>query len=208
MKKNTSPFKASLIALVSFILSGCSSISHFNDLAEKEEKESGDPIPYLELKRGEHVADLGAGGGYYSFRLAAAVGESGRVYAVDIDPESIAYIRKTAEARKIHHIETILAAADDPRLKKASIDLVFIRNAYHDFKNRIPYFTRLKTALKPGGRIAIIDYDPSKLGFFQKLFGHALEVKTIVDEMKEAGYIRIKSHSMLKRQSFNIFVVQ
>lgn len=208
MKSDAMLILKSLIAALSFIICGCSSVSHFNDLAEREEKESGDILPYLELKKGDCAADLGAGGGYFSFKLAKTVGESGIVYAVDIDPESVAFIKTGVAEKKINNIETVLATFDDSMLKKESVDLVFIRNAYHDFQNRVPYFTRLKSVLKPGGRVVIIDYDQAKLRFFRKLFGHAIEEKTIVDEMKQAGYVRKNSYTMLKQQSFNVFVME
>jgi len=197
------------ICIIPYILScGCISAEHFNEIAAREEKESANVIPYLEMKKGDSVADLGAGGGYFSFKLAEAVGDSGKVYAVDIDPESIAFIRKKIAEKKAGNIEAVLASYDDSRLKPASVDLVFIRNAYHDFQNRVPYFTRLKSVLKPGGRIAIIDYDPSKLGFIRGIFGHALDEKIIIAEMKQAGYAKQKSYTFLKQQSFNIFFVE
>lgn len=205
MKKETLLKIKTLIVVSSFTITGCMNVSHFNKLAKSEEKESGDIIPYLELKGGEHIADLGAGGGYFSFKLAKAVGESGKIYAVDINPESIAYIKRNAADKGITNIETVLAEFDNSMLKSASVDIVFLRNAYHDFVNRVPYFTRLKAVLKPSGRIVIIDYDPSKLSFFRRMFGHAIEEKTIIDEMNSAGYVRVKNYTVLKQQSFNVF---
>ena len=186
----------------------CISAEHFNELAAREEKESANVIPHLELKKGDSVADLGAGGGYFSFKLAEAVGSSGKVYAIDIDPESIAFIRKKITEKNAGNIEAVLAAYDDSKLAPASVDLVFIRNAYHDFQDRVRYFARLKSVLKPGGRIAIIDYDKSKLGLFRGIFGHALDEKIIIAEMKQAGYIKTRSYTFLKQQSFNIFIVE
>jgi len=194
------------MTMLSLILFRCTSVSHFNDLAETEERESGDIIPYLELKGGDRVADIGAGGGYYSFKLAQAVGKMGVVYAIDIDHASIGYIREHASKTNTTNLKTIIASYDDSKLESQSVDLVFIRNAYHDFQDRVAYFTRLKTALKPKGRVVIIDYDPAKLGFLRKLFGHALDENTIISEMKQAGYMRIKGYSFLKQQSFNVFI--
>lgn len=197
------------ICIIPSVLScGCISAEHFNELAAREEKESADVISYLELKKGDSVADIGAGGGYFSFKLAEAVGDSGKVYAVDIDPESIAFIRKTIKEKGAGNIEGVLASYDDSRLKPASVDLVFIRNAYHDFQDRVRYFARLKSVLKPGGRIAIIDYDQSKLGFIRGIFGHALDEKIIIKEIKQAGYAKQKSYTFLKQQSFNIFTIE
>jgi arsenite methyltransferase len=184
----------------------CSGAQHFNDLAVNEEKESVDVVPYLNLKTGESAADLGAGGGYFSFKLAGAVGQSGTVYAVDIDPESVSFIENTARARGISNVLPVLASYEDSKLGSGSVDLVFIRNAYHDFQDRVRYFRKLKSSLKQGGRIVIIDYEPSKLGFFRKLFGHAINENEIISEMKQAGYIKQKSYMVLEKQSFNVFV--
>ncbi len=208
MKTKTVQFSIYVLVMIALIIFsfGCSGPRHFDELAAAEEGESSDVIPYLQLKSGEIVADLGAGGGYFSFRLAKAVGESGKVYAVDISEESIFYIRNKVKINGIRNVEAILASYEDSKLKRGSIDLIFIRNAYHDIQNRVEYFSRLKSALKPGGRIAIIDYDPAKLNFFRKLFGHALEEKTILMEMNRSGYFPEQSHLILKEQSFNIFL--
>jgi len=205
MKKQITLFTISFCTLIASTCGGCMSARNFNELAVSEEKESVDVIPYLELKNGDSVADLGAGGGYFSIKLAKAVGNTGKVYAVDINPESIAYIRKSVLELNIHNVEAVLGTYDDSTLSPGSVDLVFIRNAYHDFQNRVKYFARLKSVLKPGGRIAVIDYDPAKLGFFRKLIGHALDEKTIIEEMNQAGYVRQKGYTVLKQQSFNIF---
>jgi arsenite methyltransferase len=184
----------------------CSGPQHFNELAASEDRESADVIPYLELKEGSVVADLGAGGGYFSFKLAKAVGGSGKVFAVDVSGESILYIQEKAKERVIHNVEPILATFEDSKLKPGSVDLVFIRNTYHDIQKRVDYFSRLRHVLKPKGRIVIIDYDPAKLDVFRKLFGHAIEEKTIISEMKQAGYIVQKRYPVLKIHSFNIFI--
>ncbi len=190
---------------ITLILSGCSSPQHFNDLAQKEEHNSIDVIPYLKLKKGDTIADLGAGGGYFSYRLSQAVGEKGKVYAVEISKESVDYIRKKAKEKGLSNIEVVLAEYDNSKLDKNSIDLVFIRNAYHDFQNRVEYFSQLRSVLKQNGRLAVIDYDPQKLGFFRKFFGHAINEDNIKEELKKAGYLLAESIPLLKYQSFNIF---
>ncbi|OHD72459.1 MAG: hypothetical protein A2W19_13995 [Spirochaetes bacterium RBG_16_49_21] len=181
---------------------------HFNDLAEKEDKSSVNIIPYLNLNKGDVVADIGAGGGYFSCKLSEAVGESGMVYSVDISKESVDFIRKSVQEKGITNIEVVLATYDDSKLKPGTINLIFIRNAFHDIANRVNYFSMLRPVLKKNGRVVIIDYDSDKLGFLRNLIGHSLEEKVIRSEMKEAGYRDLRSYSFLQQQSFNIFAIK
>ncbi len=193
------------VSAITVIQSGCSGPAHFNELAEKEDRSSINVIPYLTLGNGDVVADIGAGGGYFSYKLSEAVGESGRVYSVDISKESVDYIRKTAGEKGIVNIEVVLATFDDSKLKPGTIDLIFIRNTYHDMTNRVNYFLKLRSVLKKSGRVVIIDYDPDKLGFLRNLIGHSLEEGVIRNEMNEAGYKHLGSYPFLQQQSFNIF---
>ncbi len=193
--------------IISTLQSGFASPAHFNDLSEKEDEASVNVIPYLSLSKGDIVADIGAGGGYFSFKLSEAVGGSGRVYSVDISKECTEFISRSAQEKGITNIQVVLASPDDSKLKSGTIDLVFIRNTFHDITDRVNYFSKLRSVLKKKGRVAVIDYDPAKLGFFRNLFGHSLEEKVIISEMKNAGYRLLKSYPFLKQQSFNIFAV-
>lgn len=201
-------FILATIFTITTIQSRCTnSVEHFNDLAEKEDKASVNVIPYLNVNKGDVIADIGAGGGFFSFKLSEAVGETGKVYAVEISKESVDFIRKETREKGITNIEVVLATRDDSKLKPGTIDLIFIRNAFHDIANRVNYFSKLKSVLKKNGRVAIIDYDPEKLGFMRNLMGHSLEEKTIRNEMKKAGYRHIRSYPFLRQQSFNVFAM-
>ncbi len=194
------------ILFVSFSFISCShGPARFNQMAMDDAKIDKDFIPYLQINKGDLIGVIGAGGGYYSVRLAKITGENGKVFAVDIDPESIEYIKKYAKENSVNNIQTILGTFTDSNLKDSSVDLLFLRNTYHDIQNRVTYFNKLKSALKKGGRIIIIDYDPAKLGFFRKLFGHHIEKKTLISEMTQAGYFLIQSYPFLKKHSFCIF---
>jgi ubiquinone/menaquinone biosynthesis C-methylase UbiE len=189
----------SLLFIVSF--SWSSMAQSFNELAMEEEQSTFDVIPYLELKSGDVVADLGAGGGYFSVKMAKAVGDTGTVYAVDIDRSSIEYIKKYAKQQGVNNIKTILAKPDDSLLPKNTLDLIFIRNTYHHLDNRIVYFKKIAQTLKPNGKVAIIDYLPEKTNFA----GHSSDIKAMKEEMREAGFKVYKENTNLKRQSFVIF---
>lgn len=162
-------------------------------------------IEALALSPGDRVADLGAGDGYFSFFLADAVGDQGRVYAVDIDAEKVAALRDEVRERGYENIEVVLAEPDDPRLPESGIDLVFLCNAYHHFDERVPYLTRLHRALAPGARVAIVD---GKSEGAARLFipkGHALPPEQLVGELEAAGYAHAARYDFLPLQSFDLF---
>jgi len=111
----------------------------------------------LALKPGDRVADLGAGGGYFTFRLADAVGPAGRVYAVDVDEGMIDYVNGEAAKRGYGNVEGVLGAYDDPRLPDDGVDLIFTCDTYHHLEDRSEYFKRAARYLRPDGRIAVLD---------------------------------------------------
>ncbi len=154
-------------------------------------------IKALKLESGMKVADLGSGTGYFTFRLAKAVGSSGKVYAVDIDAEMNASIDKQAVAKQMENVKTILAVEHDPLIPE-KVDLIFSVNAYHHLKDRADYFTNAARYLNPEGRVAIID-------FRKGAFRHYTERKILLEEFKDAGYTLDKIHGFLPRQNFLVF---
>lgn len=158
----------------------------------------------LALKPGMTVADLGAGSGYFTRRFVKAVTENGKVYAVDVEPEMLAYAKASIERMSVPAtVEFILAQPDDPKLPKASVDLIFICNVYHHLESRTAYFSKLKTALKDGGRIAIVDFyhdeRSGEVGFPKR---HLVARDTVVGELDKAGYRLVREHDVLPRQYF------
>ena len=111
----------------------------------------------LEIAPGSVVADVGSGSGYFTFHLAARVGPTGKVYAVDINREVLENIRRRAEKEARERIETILGAQDDPRLPAATLAVALIVNAYHEMRRYDAMLEGLLRALKPGGRLGIIE---------------------------------------------------
>lgn len=112
----------------------------------------------LGVKPGTRVADIGAGDGYFTFHLAARVGVSGRVFAVDIDKGAVGRLQERAERDGLPQVTTVLSAADDPRLEAASVDVVLVVNAYHEFRDFDAMMRGMAAALRPGGRLAILDH--------------------------------------------------
>jgi ubiquinone/menaquinone biosynthesis C-methylase UbiE len=157
----------------------------------------------LKIAPGMIVADVGAGGGYFTFKLARAVGPSGKVYAVDVDREMIDLITDRAREENAANIATIVGAADDPRLPASGVDLIFTANTYHHIENRVRYFANLRKYLRPGGRIAVIDFD--RRGWLEGLLRHYTPKEFIQREMEQAGFVMQQDLEFLDRQSFLIF---
>ena len=112
----------------------------------------------LEVQRGAVVADIGAGSGYYSTRLARLVGTEGRVYANDIQPAMLDIIRGRIERERIPNIELVLGTTTDPRLPRAAVDLAIMVDVYHEFSQPQVMLRRIREALKPGGRLVLLEY--------------------------------------------------
>lgn len=163
-------------------------------------------IESLELAPGAIVADLGAGGGYFTFKLARVVGAGGRVFAADVDPDMNELIAAQAKKEGVANVETILAKPDDPLLPATGVDLIFTVNTYHHLENRVDYFSNLRRYLRPGGRIAIIELDGR--GWFEGLLRHYTSADLIKREMGQAGYALQREFDFLDRQSFLIFALE
>jgi ubiquinone/menaquinone biosynthesis C-methylase UbiE len=160
-------------------------------------------IRSLALQPGMQVADLGAGGGYFTFRLADAVGSAGKVYAVDIDKGNLDYIMQRATEQGYTNVEAILAKPDDPLLAADSLDLIFTCNTYHHLENRTDYFKSAARYLRPNGRVAVIDL--AGTGWLFRLLGHWTPKEAIRDEMTAAGYQLVNDFGFLSRQNFQVF---
>jgi SAM-dependent methyltransferase len=115
-------------------------------------------VSLLSLRRGETVADIGAGTGYFSRRLAQAVGPRGRVLAEDVQPEMIALLKNLAARLWLTNITPVLGTVTDPRLPAASLDLALMVDVYHEFDLPYEMMQAICLALKPGGRLALVEY--------------------------------------------------
>lgn len=193
-----------LLGIVTFTLGGCSAIKRFmySGFDRDEWQHPDEVVAALGLAAGDRVADLGAGGGYFTFRLAEAVGESGRVYAVDIDPDMLEYIEETATERGLPQVSTVLGEAADPGLPDGSVDLIFISNTFHHLPERVDYLRNARRSLAPGGRIAVVEVSENSFPA-----GHFTPPETIREQMQQAGYRLAARYDFLPRQSFQVFEV-
>lgn len=191
------------VLLLLACLSACTSLKRFayEGYKRDEWQQPDKVVTALQLKAGDKVADLGSGGGYFTFRLAEAVGDSGVVYAVDVDQGLLDYVKKTAEEKGYHNIKTVLAKTDDAGLPANTLDLIFVCNTYHHLQDKALYFSRLKQALNNSGRVAIIEFTSGWL----KSIGHGTPTEKILSDMQQAGYGLQTQFEFLQKQNFLIF---
>ncbi|MBO0720394.1 MAG: methyltransferase domain-containing protein [Blastocatellia bacterium] len=115
-------------------------------------------VAALKVSRGDWVADVGAGGGYYSMRLAEIVGTEGKVFAEDISDSSIRWLNDRVKVFNLSNVEIIKGTSDDPKLPVGRLDAVLVVDAYHHFSNYEGMLDKILHSLKPGGRLVIADY--------------------------------------------------
>jgi ubiquinone/menaquinone biosynthesis C-methylase UbiE len=164
-------------------------------------------VSVLELKKGEVIADIGAGSGYFTFRLAREVGDAGRVYAVDVSREMIEHLNRRIRELKSTNVVTLLAAPDDPRLSDASIDRFFICDTWHHIEHHDRYLALLKKMLKPGGQVVMIDYKKTQTPVGPPL-EHRIARDDLSKEMEKNGFRLAAEHTFLPYQYFLVFEVK
>jgi ubiquinone/menaquinone biosynthesis C-methylase UbiE len=196
--------RTTLIVLL-ITCAGCTDVKRwaYEGFDRDEWQHPEEVIQALTIKPEEQIADLGSGSGYFTFRLADAVGPSGQVYAVDIDADMNAHLAKRLQEKGYKNIEVMLAKPHDPGLPENGVDLIFSANTYHHLENRPSYFANARKYLRPNGRIAIIDFNGE--GLLQQLSGHYTPSDVIQRELQEAGYALERELTFLPKQVFLIF---
>ena len=180
-------------------------IAVFDDPARDAWQKPAEVVQALEIRRGMCVADLGAGTGYFSRYLSAAVGERGTVFAIDTEPNLVVYLRERAEREQRPNVVPILASADNPRLPAGMVDLVLIVDTVHHIDDRVDYTRRLQRALKPGGRVVVIDFKKDADISVGPPAEHRLARAQVIEEFQSAGYKLIAAPEVLPYQYFLIF---
>jgi len=154
-------------------------------------------ISALELDPKMTVADVGAGTGYFTVRLARAVPE-GKVIATDIEPDMIRYLGERAQKEQLANVSTVLAERGDPKLPPASVDRELVVDVWHHVEDRAGYARGLAAALKPGGKLAIVDFTMEATHGPHK--HHRLAPEAIVADLKAAGLDAAVSATKLPEQ--------
>lgn len=178
--------------------------SVFDDPARDAWQKPAELVAALDLESGQRVADLGAGTGYLLSYLSKAVGPDGAVLAIDPEPTLVEHMRTRAEKGGLTNVTPILGSLDNPRIPAGSVDLVLILDTFHHIDDRLTYARALQKTLRPGGRVAIIDWQKRDLPVGPK-GPHKLPRGHVVDEMKEAGYELVATPDVLPYQYFLIF---
>lgn len=204
MKSTSLNRTVSALFIGSLWFAGCAELAyqHMNDLSRDAWQKPKEVIEKLAITPGSRVADVGAGGGYFTWYLAGAVGSQGTVYAVDIDETALSIVKNEMHARGITNVVPIHAEPGDAKLPEL-VELVFTCDTYHHMNDRIAYFRSLTRYLKPDGRVAILDFHPH--GFFSGLLGHGTQKELVRREMESAGYRLTSDSDLIESQHFQIF---
>lgn len=182
-------------------------IAVLEDPARDAYQKPHEVVMALGLKEGETIADIGAGSGYFAFRFARHVGENGRVYAVDINPDMIIFMNRRIRDMRVKNMVTVLAAPDDPLLMDGSIDSFFICETWHHIQNQTQYLGLMKKMLKPGGQVIMLDFQKRDLPV-----GPPMEMKIaredVIKQLQAAGFRLDKENTFLPYHYFLVFSIK
>jgi len=173
----------------------------FDDPARDAWQKPAEVLDALYLEPAARVADLGAGTGYFSARIAKRI-PGGKLFAVDIEPDMLRYLKERAHREHLQALVPVLASAETPNLPEP-VDLVLVVDTYHHIDNRVAYFDRLRGSLRANGRLAIVDFkgDAPEGPPLQ----HRISPEKVTGELIAAGYSLVATHQFLPRQYFLVF---
>jgi ubiquinone/menaquinone biosynthesis C-methylase UbiE len=163
-------------------------------VAQSESREQwqrlADILTALAIDSGSRVADVGAGHGFYTERLAKRVGHQGRVFAVDVDEQALERLGQLVTTQSLRNVELIHGRSDDPRLPYRSLDAALIVNAYHEMVRHSDMLREIHASLKPGGRLVILDNTPhdKTTPHHRQVDGHQIDIDIVVGELRDAGF--------------------
>ncbi|MGA7287326.1 MAG: class I SAM-dependent methyltransferase [Terriglobales bacterium] len=175
-------------------------LSIFDSPGRDERLQINRVMDMLGIAPGKNVADIGAGSGWFTVRAARRVTASGTVYAVDINPEAIHYIDQRAKKEQLQNIKTILSKPDDPQLPPDSIDAVLLLKTYHEIAHPVVLLNNLRSALKPGARIGIIDRNGNGEN-------HGVSKAVVIREAAQAGYELRDTEDFVKSDGMDYFLI-
>jgi ubiquinone/menaquinone biosynthesis C-methylase UbiE len=157
----------------------------------------------LDVKAGELIADIGSGTGYFSLKLASHVGDAGHVYAVDVSPDMTRVLNTRIRDGKLTNISTILAEPNDPLLPQA-VNRFLIVDVWHHIDDQPGYLAKMKSLLKPGGEVVMIDFHKRELPVGPPV---AMKIarEDLITQMEAHGFVVAKEHSFLPYQYFLVF---
>src|SRR5438034_3560313 len=173
--------------------------------SEREREEAPDSaLDAIGIAKGDLVADIGAGVGYFTWRMAERVGPEGKVYANDIQPRMLEQLKKNVASRGLTNVVPVLGAEDDPKLPAGKLDLELLVDVYHEFSQPRKMLARLREALKPSGRLVLLEYRKEDPSVPIKL-AHKMTVHEVRAEIEPEGFRFEASLETLPRQHILIF---
>lgn len=175
-------------------------VERFEDPERDTWQKPAEVVKAMNLRPGDVVADIGAGTGYFTRHIAAAVGPSGKAIGLDIEPGMVEYMKEDARKLNLSNYEARVVKTDDPGLGPHSVDVIFLCDTYHHIENRVEYFRNVSPSLKPGGRVVVVDF--IKDTDFGPPRDHKMAEEAVIEELQNAGYRLITSHDLLQYQYF------
>ena len=175
-------------------------LSIFDSPGRDERLQINRVMDILGITRGKTVADIGAGSGWFTVRAARRVGESGTVYAVDINPESIRYVHNRAQKEQLRNVKTILGKPDNPLLPAGTVDSVLLLKTYHEVAEPVALLRNLRASLRRDAKVGIIDRNGNGED-------HGVGRDVIIHEAAEAGYRLLEQYDFVKRDKMDYFLV-
>jgi ubiquinone/menaquinone biosynthesis C-methylase UbiE len=154
----------------------------------------------LGIAPGRSVADIGAGSGWFTVRAARRVTKSGRVFAVDINPQAVQYVTKRAAKEKLTNITAIESKPDNPLLPPASVDAALLLKTYHEVQEPVTLLKNLRPALRPGAKIGVIDRNGDASS-------HGVNQQTVISELEQAGYRLESRYDFVKEDGMDYFLI-
>ncbi|MGA9800749.1 MAG: class I SAM-dependent methyltransferase [Terriglobales bacterium] len=165
-------------------------LSIFDSPGRDERLQINRVMDILGVVSGKGVADIGAGSGWFTVRAARRVGDTGTVYAVDINPEAIRYIDSRIQKENLHNVKPILGRPDDPLLP-AKVDAVLLLKTYHEVAQPITLLRNLRSSLAPGAKVGVIDRNGNGEN-------HGVAEEVVIREANEAGYRLVEKYDFVK----------
>jgi ubiquinone/menaquinone biosynthesis C-methylase UbiE len=182
-------------------------IASLDDPARDAYQKPDEVLKALGLRPGETVADIGAGSGYFTLRFARAVGDTGRVYAVDVSPDMVRHLNRRLRDAGVRNVITVLSDPDDPLLADASVDRFVIVDTWHHIEDQPKYLGLLKRMLKAGGQVVHVDFQKRELPVGPPT-GMKIAREDLVKQMEGAGFRLAAEHGFLPYQYFLVFEVR
>jgi ubiquinone/menaquinone biosynthesis C-methylase UbiE len=185
-----------------------SSGAEWLDRSEREVEEAPDKaLDAIGIRQGSIVADIGAGSGYMTVRMAARVGPSGTVYATDLQAPMLALLQKRLAREHIANVQLVQGAVDDPRLPPSTIEMALLVDVYHEFSAPQAMLRHLRDALTPGGRLVLLEYRKEDASIPIRV-EHKMTVAEAKQEIEAEGYTLTRVDEALPRQHILIFAKQ